>query len=596
MAVTLKHQFTSTISTVVNNAINSVRAIRSTEQARKESEFQKAIANGLSYEEQLAFRQEQLDEEKASSFNDKDYVLSLENSIVSTKKLIRFNKYRLKYAKSLGDLSSGKINEETYLDTLVNYLNTVQDPDLRLEIQQNITDARAKVKEYNDTILSNQVKKATYDGSKTELTNVINSVNKARTNALINDNQDEVTSYDETLAALNSQLSTVDIQDSLTDFQVKSSTKGTSSLEKLNFINDKVSSSNDNYPVTIGGRTFNSVREYWGLQRDSYLNGSSQIFGDFFSELQTEANNVINSNTAKFGYPTQVVIDSTNKTFTDLAGKEEMQPYLNKLDITKATVMTTAVDSYAKKIVDAATTTLEYEYADTQLEALGTKYGIDTSSYRNSLFQTVRGLELSGYLNEGTTAALAARLQVEIPEVTKTTIEETTPTPTPTVTPTPTPTPSTTDGTYVIKSGDTLSSIAASNNTTVEKLIELNPEYKDNPNLIQTGKTIKTTGATPTPTPMIEDTTPTPTPEPVVEPTAPTPTTTPTTTPTPEATPTTTPTPTPTYTGTSVVDYLKSTGADSSFNARQKLAQEKGITDYTGSPEQNTKLLNLLKE
>ena len=49
------------------------------------------------------------------------------------------------------------------------------------------------------------------------------------------------------------------------------------------------------------------------------------------------------------------------------------------------------------------------------------------------------------------------------------------------------------------------------------------------------------------------------------------------------------------YTGDSIVDYLKSIGQDSSMTARKKLAQELGITNYTGSGTQNTQLLNTLR-
>lgn len=48
------------------------------------------------------------------------------------------------------------------------------------------------------------------------------------------------------------------------------------------------------------------------------------------------------------------------------------------------------------------------------------------------------------------------------------------------------------------------------------------------------------------------------------------------------------------YTGTSVVDYLKSIGADSSFANRKTLATSYGITGYTGTAAQNTKLLAYL--
>lgn len=50
-----------------------------------------------------------------------------------------------------------------------------------------------------------------------------------------------------------------------------------------------------------------------------------------------------------------------------------------------------------------------------------------------------------------------------------------------------------------------------------------------------------------------------------------------------------------TYTGSSIVDYLKSIGQDSSFTNRKKLAQANGISNYTGTASQNTQLLNILR-
>ena len=49
------------------------------------------------------------------------------------------------------------------------------------------------------------------------------------------------------------------------------------------------------------------------------------------------------------------------------------------------------------------------------------------------------------------------------------------------------------------------------------------------------------------------------------------------------------------YQGSSIVDYLKSIGKDASYQARATLASQHGITNYTGSAEQNLQLLNKLK-
>lgn len=49
------------------------------------------------------------------------------------------------------------------------------------------------------------------------------------------------------------------------------------------------------------------------------------------------------------------------------------------------------------------------------------------------------------------------------------------------------------------------------------------------------------------------------------------------------------------YTGVSIVDALNEIGIDSSYNYRTQLAEVNGINNYHGSAEQNTELLNKLK-
>ena len=51
------------------------------------------------------------------------------------------------------------------------------------------------------------------------------------------------------------------------------------------------------------------------------------------------------------------------------------------------------------------------------------------------------------------------------------------------------------------------------------------------------------------------------------------------------------------YTGksTSLVDALGSIGVNASFTNRKKIAKANGITNYSGTASQNTKLLDLLK-
>ena len=67
------------------------------------------------------------------------------------------------------------------------------------------------------------------------------------------------------------------------------------------------------------------------------------------------------------------------------------------------------------------------------------------------------------------------------------------------------------------------------------------------------------------------------------------------------STPVATPAPTPpskgsTYSGPSIVEYLNSIDIDSSYSNRSRLAVRYGIANYTGTAEQNTKLLYMIRD
>ena len=53
--------------------------------------------------------------------------------------------------------------------------------------------------------------------------------------------------------------------------------------------------------------------------------------------------------------------------------------------------------------------------------------------------------------------------------------------------------------------------------------------------------------------------------------------------------------PIPNYNGCSIVDALKNIGAESSFGYRSMIAARNGIGGYSGTPAQNTHMLNLLR-
>lgn len=589
------------LASVVDSAITSIRATRSVEQAKSEAAFQQAVADGLSYDGQVQFRKQQIDDLKTSSFTDPEYETKLTESLSELKRLARFGKYRAKYQMSLTDLMSGKITAEQHLSMLQDSLSQTTDVDLQNEINKEITDASAKVKEYHDTILINQVKRAQNDGSSSILSDAISKVQDKRSLAQLSGNDEEVSAYDNTLTVLKSQLGKVKIEDEMNSAQVKNITKGLGVADKLNTLNTQIATADSTAPVTINGTRYASSKDFWMQLRDGYVAGNGTgLFKDVSSELESYYKESVDASVARDGYATAMTLDSIKTNFDLIKNRPEMQPYLEKFNNIQGIVMSYAFDTTAKKIVNNASFSGDFKGANEQLINFSKKYGVDSESYRlqiaNELTQQALSqnvvpaplLKESGLTPEtfktptaeptataivpptpitpaptptmptpttptvsttvpaaeqtpaipkigdtipGTNlkyeAADIANLKSGITPTAQKPAETPAPTPTPAATPTATPTQTapitpkigdvipgtnlryeaadianlgaggaaptqiTPTAEHSVVAGDTIRAIADKNNTTVSKILELNPQYKENPNLIKPGEKIK---------------------------------------------------------------------------------------------------------
>lgn len=612
MAVKLKKSFAINVGAIVQNATQAAKKARAQVQSSQEAEFQKAVADGLSYEAQVAFRQQQINEERSSTVPDPDFVTQLEKSVGDLQRLNRFSKYRAKYQKSFADERAGRETAQEHLDILNNLLLNTTDPQLREEIQGNIVSAETDVKQYKDNILQNQIKKAQYDGTSSVLGSTIATIKDKRALAAMKGNEEEVTALDATLSVLNQQLNKVTIEDATDKLQVTSLAKGLSPIGKVKAVNDLISSANNTDPVTIDGKTYGSVAEYWTQTRDSYLSGSGKgIFNDFFKELDNVYSDKVNAAIARDGFATTLTLDAIKNETNDLKSKPEMVPFLEKVNNLQAITLANAFQSTAKTIIDRASNNADFKTADTALTDYGTKYGIDAQNYRLQL-----GDILSRQILSAASATGEAPGNIRKQEgLDKTLTPDQFKVPTPTTDQTKTPSPT---RTFSNKETADLTAaqarIASGQGSAIDKQ---NVAYalKQGWSVVPGASTVLPTttpvpATTPVPVP-VPTTTPTSTPPPT---STPAPTTTPAPTPTPAPTtpapnpvtpqpvapsnpvapvaPTATPKP---YTGVSVVDYLKSVNQDASHGSLVKLAQQNGIQGYAGTAEQNTTLLKKLR-
>lgn len=551
------------IGNVIQNAVVATRNVKMAEQAKKESDFQLAIADGtMSYDAQLEYRKQQLIEEKDSPFPDPEYQKTIETSIANLGKLNRYQKYRTKYQTSLTDLASGKETAKQQLDMLNEQLMITTDPDLQDEIRKEITQATADVKSYDDTVLSNEVKLAQNDGTIPLLEKAIKDVQDKRSVASLNGNEELVSAYDATISVLGQQINTTKTENALNSYQVKDLTKGTDAPQKLDYLNTQIAGADDTRPITIAGKNYSSAKDFWTQLHDGYLAGNGTGTGNFksfFDELKNSYSDRIQAAVLKDGHVSDDVMGGFQNELKSIEARSDMQPYLPSLQTLSSTVLGTAFQYTANTIIKNATVTDDYINAGTQLDAFAAKYGVSAEPYKAVLANAIAsaGTKLGvdqAEIDAELKKANVADTSIKVPEV-KAPATVTTPSATP-ATNTPSNVPA---DTHTVSKGETLGGIAAANGLTLAQLFSYNPQYNAQNTIIHPGDalnlgsktpSIPAPGTTPPATapvvpPGVTPTTPTPAPVPVVTPPKPA-----TPTVTPPVTPTTTPTVKPTIPAT----------------------------------------------
>jgi hypothetical protein len=605
MAKTLTKNLSFSIGVIIAGTIEAVRAVKQQDIAIKESNFQSLVSEGsISYDGQLEYRKKQLADEQNSSIPDATFIATLKSSIGQITKLKRFNTYRTAYQKNLGDYKSGIETAKQHLDFLQNQYDHTTDPDLQAEIMSEITSAREEVKRSSDAVLANEVTRAQKDGTQTVLDTAIEHVNKARAQAKLIGNDEAVSSYDITLTNLTSQKSTVKIQDDMNKLEITGLTKGLNAPDKLNQLSMQVAFADGTAPVTVNGKNYTSSKEYWSTVLNGYLSGvGTGLFQNFFSELTSTYNSKINAAVARDGNAS-MALDQIKGDFELLRSNSSMTPYLNQLGDLENQALGAAIQTVAKSVLDTASYNQDFKAADATLQKYGQLYGVDVQQYRLALADDINKQALSAARGDiGIAKGIVAKTGV--PGIT-------------------TPQQEFSVSPKIDLSGRYgLVGTAVYDKTTNSWVSEDQLKAQTGMSTLDWGK-IKLDTAyrppaanAPAPAPAPSAPAPAPASQPI-NPPKPTNTPTPTPAPTPSQphmlnvsdfanmpTPTPAPAPAPApaaaptstrYQGSSIIDYLKGAGQDTSFTNRQKLAQANGISNYVGSAEQNLKLLGSLNK
>ena len=453
---------------------------------------------------------------------------------------------------------------EDHLEFLQTTLEDTWDRDTRDEIQDQIIKVTEAKRDQDRKIIDSQIAFYQKDNTTKSLNAGMDLVRKQLLKPEIQRDNTLRTAYEQQLTTLQKERLEIDVEDKSNwmVMEMISTERTNPSLWKLAVFSGFRDKAGTDAPVNIGGIRYNSEREYWQTTLNNYI--QSNFANEYAKENKNEASLMWN----KLGLLPDTYLKNLVTKNNLLRTNPELQPFQTVISSAIQDAITNALDLKSRDItakyyldkLDIATTS-SYEQAKQELENLKILFGADYSLSpeiqkveTKLLAKKVQQVEaitaditkwMNEFYKEQGRFPTSDEISNYIKTQAKTVITEIEP-----------------EELKAKRPEEMVEEELITKPALEEKKTELEKEVEETEKKIEEAKKAKEEE------PKVEEELP-------VEEKPPVPSV---------------------YTGPSIVDYLKSIGQSSDFASRAKLATQYGITDYRGTAEQNTRLLNLLKK
>lgn len=464
MATTLPRiKVSVNLRNVVSGAIEVAQTERRNRTARIESAFQRAVASGeMSYQDQISFREEQLEEARRISVVDETLVSSLEVSIGNLRKLARFERIRNKYRDSLDTYVAGRKSISDHISLLEGTIENEIDPDMREQLRTFLSNARRDQATIESNAIKNRATLSLQDRSIPLIDASIQEVTSRRAKASVMGNEDEAATWGETLVALKNSRSKIKIEDSVNEISFRINRYNLKATDKLGLLNEEVSKSDASSPIIFNGVQYTSQRAFWEDKRGEYIRTS--YFEEVSREIEAETAKIRASH--KFGQVPIARIDAVSNFYNNLKQREEFAPFVDLIEQNRVS----KVDNYVFELG----VNLQREFDAGLKQAADVKRSEQTFIDLENRFGIV--INRKPFVGADAEGTIAESISGEIRAVGRQAQ--------------PIAQGINTTGVRTVAEGDSLSRIATDAGVPLRQILDLNPQLQANPNLIRPGQRI----------------------------------------------------------------------------------------------------------
>lgn len=351
-----------------------------------ESRYQQAVLEqGLSLDDQLSYRQEQL-----KGAGDKDERRRIRDEIASLKNQIASKKVTDSFLDQLESQNNGMQS----IDATINWLKTTiannTDPKIISQLQTNLNTLEQQRFSLQKDTLDKATTFATNDKTESVLNDQISKVTSAKNKAILAGDDQYVATLNLQLQNLNKTLNESKITKAISGLSVGTLT-GQSALATLDQINTQINSADISTPITIGGVSYNSPKDFWTAKLTDFLNDSTA--NGFFTRYQNEINDKINYQVSTGTFKTDS-LSMVRDAFNTIKSRPELSSYAEKINQVQQSTMDQTAQARATQVLNQFSIDLDASKASNELSAIQNFYGVDmTTNYQKLILQVSNSKE-----------------------------------------------------------------------------------------------------------------------------------------------------------------------------------------------------------
>ena len=349
-----------------------------------ESKFNAAVLeDNLTLDQQLEYRQDQLKRVK----KDKDERRRVRDEIAGLKDRIEYKKFEDGYIAEVMKLNEGTQS----IANTISWINKrmSRTTDLKIVRQMKTELSALKTRRYTEqqNMLTKQTEFATNNKTVSVLDTQIGRVNNARVKALTAGNDDYVALLDLQIQALNKARTESEISSSILAYSVSTAT-GQSSLSMLNNLNSSIEEADSDTPINIGGKRYDSARQFWELQRSEYMNDRTQ--NGFFGRYSQELADKVEYRSTR-GILTNETLGEVKNWYEHIKDRPEMVDYLDQITQYQQKSMKSTADLRSTSILNEFALKEDVNKSLMELAYIQDTYGVDQTLNSQKLKMSAAG-------------------------------------------------------------------------------------------------------------------------------------------------------------------------------------------------------------